>query len=94
MRERLLQSLRFNLNDSKKWLELAKDKRNEYWLDDMSQYIYLVGKVYQTALILSVDYDEKGEEVKTARKMRYTMFDDISVIQKIHQEGKTHASID
>lgn len=85
MRERLLQSLRFNLNDSEKWLELAKDKRNEYWLDDMGQYIYLVGKVYQTALILSVEYDEKGEEVKTARKMRYTMFDEISIIQKIHQ---------
>lgn len=88
MRERLLQSLRFNLNDSEKWLELAKDKRNGCWLEDMSQYMYLVGKVYQTALILSVDYGEKGEEVKTARKMRYTMFDDIAKIQEIHQEEK------
>ena len=89
MRERLLQSLRFNLNDSEKWLEIAKNPRNECWLEDISQYIYLVGKVYQTSLILSVEYGENSEEVKTARQMRYTMFDEIALVQKIHQEGKS-----
>lgn len=86
MRERFLQSLRFNLNDSEKWLELAKDSRNECWLEDLSQYIYLVGKVYQTALILSVEYGEKSEEVKAAREMRYKMFDEVTTIKRIHQE--------
>ncbi len=86
MRERFLQSLRFNLNDSEKWLLLAKDSRNECWLEDLSQYIYLVGKVYQTALILSVEYGENSEEVKAAREMRYKMFDEVTTIKRIHQE--------
>ena len=89
MREKLLKSLRYTLSDAESWLELAKHQTNIHWLDDMGEYLYNLGRAYQTALILKADYNENGEEVRTASKMRLDMQKEVSAIQELHQEEKT-----
>ena len=93
MREKLLKSLRYTLRDAENWLELAKNPNNECWLDDMTQYVLNLGRAYQTALILRSDYNETGEAVQRARKMRHTMETEINEIQELHQEKKAYARI-
>ena len=94
MREKLLKSLRYTLNDAENWLELAKQPNNECWLDDLSQFIFNLGRSYQTALILKADYNENGPEVQRTRQLRYNMHYEISAVQENHQEEKAHAPID
>lgn len=88
MRDKLLKSLRFTLKDAENWIEVAKFPNNECWLDDITQFVFTLGKAYQTALILKADYNENGLEVQRARKLRYNMHDVISEVQRIHQEEK------
>ena len=88
MREKLLKSLRYTLEDAENWLDVAKNENDENWIDHMGQYLYNLGRVYQTALILQADYKENGKEVHAARNMRHNMYNDIATIQEIHQEEK------
>ena len=88
MREKLLKSLRFTLKDAENWIELAKNPNNKCWFDDMAQYILNLGRAYQTALILRSDYNENGEDVQAARRMRRNMENEINSIQELHKEEK------
>ena len=49
MREKLLKSLRYTLEDAENWLEVAKNENDENWIDHMGQYLYNLGRAYQTA---------------------------------------------
>ena len=88
MREKLLKSLRFTLKDAENWIEVAKQQNNKCWLDDITQFVFALGKAYQTALILKADYNENGPEVQRASILRYKMHGLISEVQEIHQEEK------
>lgn len=88
MREKLLKSLRYTLNDAENWLELAKHETNACWLEDMGEYLYNLGRAYQTALILKSDFNENGEEVRKASKMRLDMKKEVAAIHELHQEEK------